>query len=80
MRAQRHPRSNTGVADAVRDAPAAIVFGDITVRRGSSLQYDPLSQTYTYVWKNDRARAGSCRQLSVALNDGAVYRANFQLR
>ena len=46
---------------------------------GSSLQYDASTQTYTYVWKTDKAWAGTCRQLQVKLADGMTYAANFKL-
>ena len=44
----------------------------------SSLQYDPTTQTYTYVWKTDKAWAGTCRQLIVRLIDGTEHIALFQ--
>jgi hypothetical protein len=47
---------------------------------GSSLTYDPLTDQYTYVWKTDRAWAGTCRQLSVALDDDTVHTAAFQFK
>jgi hypothetical protein len=46
----------------------------------SSLQYDATSDTYTYVWKTQKAWASTCRQLLVVLNDGVVHRANFQFK
>ena len=46
---------------------------------GSSLSYDSATDTYNYVWKTDKAWAGTCRQLVVKLNDGAIHRANFKL-
>ena len=50
-----------------------------TVTAGnSSLQYDPATQIYTYVWKTDKSWAGSCRQLMVKLNDGSEQLAIFQ--
>ncbi len=50
-----------------------------TVTAGnSSLQYDPATQIYTYVWKSDKAWAGTCRQLIVRLNDGTDHIALFQ--
>ncbi|MCE7986631.1 MAG: hypothetical protein DYG89_36115 [Caldilinea sp. CFX5] len=50
-----------------------------TVTAGSSsLQYDATTQTYTYVWKTDKAWAGSCRQLIVRLIDGVDHVALFQ--
>jgi hypothetical protein len=52
-----------------------------TVTAGaSSLQYDPLTDQYTYVWKTDKSWAKTCRQLVVKLSDDTVHRANFQLR
>jgi hypothetical protein len=45
---------------------------------GNSLQYDASLDQYTYVWKTDKAWAGSCRQLVVKLDDGTYHRANFQ--
>jgi predicted extracellular nuclease len=49
-----------------------------TVTAGSSgLSYDPATDTYTYVWKTNKSWANSCRQLTVALNDGTTHQANF---
>jgi hypothetical protein len=47
---------------------------------GSSLAYDAATNTYTYVWKTDKAWAGTCRQLVLAFADGSVQRANFKLK
>ena len=50
-----------------------------TVTAGnSSLQYDPGTQRYIYVWKTDKAWAGTCRQLIVKLIDGTEHSALFQ--
>jgi hypothetical protein len=50
-----------------------------TVTAGtSSLSYDPASDQYTYVWKTDKAWAGTCRALVIKLVDGATHTANFQ--
>ncbi len=46
----------------------------------SGLQYDAASDTYSYVWKTDKAWAGSCRQLAVALADGTVHTAAFKFK
>jgi VCBS repeat-containing protein len=40
----------------------------------SSLSYDPLSGRYHYVWKTEKAWAGTCRQLIVRFNDGSPDR------
>ena len=47
---------------------------------GSSLSYDALADTYSYIWKTDKAWAGTCRQLVLAFSDGSVQRANFKLK
>ena len=47
---------------------------------GSSLSYDPLTDTYNYKWKTDKAWAGTCRQLIVRLNDGTDHIANFMFK
>ncbi|RIK33219.1 MAG: hypothetical protein DCC55_35375 [Chloroflexi bacterium] len=49
-----------------------------TVTAGrSELQFDPATQTYTYVWKTDRSWAGTCRQLTVRLKNGTEQAALF---
>jgi hypothetical protein len=45
---------------------------------GSGLQYDALTDVYTYVWKTQKSWAGTCRQLVVTLSDGTDHVANFQ--
>lgn len=47
---------------------------------GSSLAYDALTDTYSYVWKTDKAWAGKCRQLVLAFSDGSMARANFKFK
>jgi hypothetical protein len=52
-----------------------------TVTAGnSSLSYDPTSDTYTYVWKTDKGWAGTCRVLTVQLDDGTQHLAYFQFK
>jgi len=41
-----------------------------------TLSYNPSQDRYTYLWKTDKAWAGSCRQLAVVLNDGTYHHAN----
>ncbi len=43
----------------------------------SGLSYDPRTDTYTYVWKTDKAWAGTCRRLVVGFADGSVRTADF---
>jgi hypothetical protein len=50
-----------------------------TVTAGqSSLNYG--GSQYTYVWKTDRAWAGTCRELQVKLVDGSTHTAWFKFR
>ena len=61
------------------DSNAQVDGIEETVTAGSSsLSYDPLTDTYTYVWKTEKAWANSCRQLVVKLQDGTYHRANFK--
>jgi predicted extracellular nuclease len=71
-----YPRSER-IACGATDPVDAV---EETVAAGSSgLSYDPVSDTYTYVWRTDKAWAGTCRQLVVKLDDGTSHRANFKL-
>jgi len=45
---------------------------------GSSLSYDPTTGQYVYVWKTNKAWAGTCRQLDVQLSDGTDHLADFE--
>lgn len=46
---------------------------DETVVPGRSfLFYNRLWKEYTYIWKTERAWAGSCRQLIVKFDDGSA--------
>lgn len=46
----------------------------------SSLNYDSTSDQYIYVWKTQNSWAGTCRQLTLKLNDGTEHKANFKFR
>ncbi|MET8508382.1 PxKF domain-containing protein [Streptomyces sp. NPDC004787] len=46
----------------------------------SGLTYDAAADTYTYVWKTDRAWAGTCRTFHLGLSDGSDHVAHFQFR
>jgi hypothetical protein len=49
-----------------------------TVTSGSSsLTYDSVSNQYIYVWKTDKGWGGTCRKLTVRLNDGSEHVAYF---
>jgi CSLREA domain-containing protein len=50
-----------------------------TVTAGSSsLSYDAASGRYQYVWKSDKAWAGTCRRLTLSFQDGSTQTALFQ--
>lgn len=58
---------------------AAIAPVEQTVTAGNSgLSYDAASKRYTYVWKTDKAWAGTCRRLEVKLTDGTSHPALFR--
>ncbi len=53
------------------DGSAPVDPVEQTVSAGSSgLGYDPASDTYTYVWKTNKAWAGTCRELVLTFDDG----------
>ena len=45
---------------------------------GSSLAYNPTTDTYTYAWKTAKAWAGTCRELTLTLDDGTSHTALFR--
>lgn len=50
-----------------------------TVSAGaSSLSYDQTAGQYIYVWKTDKAWAGTCRRFVMRLDDGSSHVADFQ--
>ena len=53
---------------------------EILTAGSSSLSYDSTTDQYVYLWKTDKAWAGTCRQLMVRLNGGIVHSANFQFK
>jgi predicted extracellular nuclease len=46
----------------------------------SDLTYSSGSKQYHYVWKTEKAWAGTCRQLTIQLVDGTFHSANFQFK
>ena len=47
---------------------------ETTVTAGSSsLQYDPTTGQYSYVWKTNSASVGTCVQFDLGLNDGSTH-------
>ena len=54
---------------------------ETTVSPGASdLTYDAATDTYTYVWKTQRAWRDTCRKLVVDFNDGSRATADFDFR
>jgi hypothetical protein len=68
-----YPLTKAGACDLT----GSDVIEQTVTAGGSSLHYDPATDQYTYVWKTDRAWAGTCRQLVVGLNDGTTHTAWF---
>jgi hypothetical protein len=70
---------SSGQVPCTVSEPAQTV--DETVTAGqSSLQYDPATDRYTYVWKTNKAWKGTCRLLVVRFNDGTEQYAKFRFR
>ena len=62
--------NNTAQQDSIEELATA---------GSSGLSYDSLTDTYNYVWKTDKAWAGTCRVLNLKLADGQTYQASFSL-
>jgi len=63
--------------DCDTSAPLDSVEQTVTAG-GSSLSYDAGSDQYVYVWKSEKAWAGTCRRLDVTLVDGTQHVAHFK--
>lgn len=46
----------------------------------SGVTYDQGNEQYVLAWRTDRAWSGTCRQLVVTVDDGAVHAARFEFR
>ncbi|HEU5255033.1 MAG TPA: PxKF domain-containing protein [Vicinamibacterales bacterium] len=70
-----YPRSEEIPCDS-----SVLVAGiEETVTAGaSSLSFDASTGRYNYIWKTDKAWAGTCRQLVVKFIEGTSQRANFK--
>lgn len=63
------------------DTGAPLAEVETTTAAGSSsLTYDTATNTYTYVWKTDKAWAGTCRTFQMVLSDGNTHTAVFKYR
>jgi len=72
-----YPKSAPIACDAAAPVDDVEVLSTSTT---STLQYDSASGQYNYVWKTEKAWAGTCRQLTLKLKDGTVHLANFKFR
>ena len=70
------PSSQQVVCDG---APTGLVE-ETTTAGNSTLTYDAATDTYTYVWKTEKAWAGTCRELTVKLTDDTEHKALFALK
>jgi len=68
---------SSGQVACANGAPLDAIQTTVTAG-GSSLSYDPTTGQYVYVWKTDKAWAGTCRQLDVQLSDGTSHLADFE--
>jgi hypothetical protein len=72
-----YPKSQTVACSAL----AQEVSVDETAAASASLLiYNPFTDRYIYIWKTDKAWAGTCRQLVVKLVDGTYHYANFKFK
>jgi lysophospholipase L1-like esterase len=74
-----------GGAPAIRrvDCSSGVAIDEVettTTAGSSALAYDASTDTYTYTWKTAKSWAGSCQELTLALDDGSNHRALFQFR
>jgi len=73
-----YPKSTSFACDSTQSANN--IEQTLTTAGSSSLAFDPLTGQYSYVWKTEKAWAGSCRQLIVKLVDGTLHYANFKFK
>ena len=75
--ANGYPKVQTVTCGSSGSGSSAPIEETVTAGN-SSLQYDATTQIYTYIWKTDKAWAGTCRQLIIRLVDGVDHIALFQ--
>jgi hypothetical protein len=76
---------NVLAAGNPRSKPVACTLADNTGGQptksiGGGLAYDRGADQYRYIWKTEKAWAGTCRQLMVGLSDGTVHTALFRFK
>jgi hypothetical protein len=72
-----YPKSARIPCDA--DDPVTDIESTVTAG-SSSLTYDAGLGRYTYIWKTEKAWAGTCRQLTMKFADGTEHSANFKFK
>jgi hypothetical protein len=72
--------SGAPTAPAVACTPGNVTDGltEVVSAGNSGLKFDTSTLVYTFVWKTDKAYAGTCRELQLKLTDGTVHTARFQ--
>jgi len=53
---------------------------EVATATTSGLQYDAVSNWYSYTWKTAKNQAGRCYQLQLKFIDGTTQAANFKLK
>jgi predicted extracellular nuclease len=81
-----HGAQGTGVLDGnprfqrTDCTSGAPIGAPIVAASNTPFQYDAASDTYTFVWKTQKAWSGWCGTLSVALDDGQTYPLSVRFR
>ena len=73
-----HPRGREDLVVRIDVGGGFVPVEQTVTAGGSSLSYDALADQYVYVWKSDKAWAGTCRRLDVTLSDGTRHVAHFK--
>jgi hypothetical protein len=68
------------LADGYPRSKACSAADDTATPTAAAEPFSFAEGQYKYVWKTDRAWAGTCRELLVKLDDNTVHRARFDLR
>jgi glycosidase len=63
--------------DCPAAAPSDAIEATVSAT-ANSLNYDAATAQYTFVWKSDKAFAGSCKQLVLKFSDGTTRTATFR--
>jgi hypothetical protein len=58
--------------------PADAIEQTVSTSGGSVVTYDPVTQTYTYVWRTQKSWASTCGVLTLAFRDGTSASALFK--